>query len=158
MGFIDKFVRNSADRAIDSVQNFGDKMSGIFGRVEGYVGGAFEVAKNGETFVGMNYTEIPNIRAAIRTYVANIQTELEKLNSDASNSNAVKGEIAKAAQDYVKAVSEVSKAYTTALLAYSDKMYEYGEAYKKSDTTLSQNVADEASSLSSSVETYTEKY
>ena len=37
-------------------------------------------------------------------------------------------------------------------------MYEYGEAFKKNDASLTSNVKDEASALASSAEKYTEKY
>lgn len=158
MGALTKHISNIADKAWDHVQNLGDKVSGVLSKVTGYVGTAFEVAKNGSTFVGLQYSQIEPIRASIRTYVTNVQTELAKLNTEASNSNALKGESAAAASAYVKAVSDVAQAYATALLAYSDKMYQYGEEYKKNDTTLSQEVKDEASALSSSAEAYTEKY
>lgn len=158
MGAIDQYIRNQASKAIDSVQNFGDKLSSIVSRVQGYTGAAFTVAKNGETFVGLQYSQIEPIRSAIRTYTTNVQNEVAKLNTDASNSSALKGEVAQAANSYVQAVSEVAKAYVSALLAYSDRMYEYGESYKQSDTNLASNVSEEASALSGSVETYTEKY
>ena len=52
----------------------------------------------------------------------------------------------------------MAEKFVSSLLAYSDKMYEYGESYKKNDATLATNVSDEATSLSSSAEEYTEKY
>lgn len=163
MGAIDKFVRNSASRAIDNIQNFGEKFTSTISRVQGYVGTAFEVAKNGETFVGINYAEVPNIRAAIRQYVTNVQNELNKLNTEASSSNALKGEdVTAAVQAYVKAVDDVAKAYVSALLAYSDKMYEYADvkagAMSQHQSNLASNVSEEASTLADSAEIYTEKY
>lgn len=158
MGVIEKFVRSTGERATDTLRNFGDKLKTVVSRVQGYCGTAFEVAKNGSTFVGMKYDEIPNIRAAIRTYVTNVQKEVDKLNTEAVNTNALKGEVAAAANSYVKAVSDVANAYVSSLLAYSDKMYEYGENYKQSDTNVASNVSDEASSLAGSAEVYTEKY
>ena len=75
-----------------------------------------------------------------------------------SPDKALKGNIAPAASAYVKAVTDVAEAYVSALLAYSDKMYEYGDAMKKNDASLTSNVKDEASALASSVEKYVEKY
>ena len=158
MGAIEKFVKNQAGRAIDKVQSFTDTIKSSLGRVQGYMGTAMEVAKNGETFVGLQYSAIPSIRTSIRTYVTNIQNELANLHTSISNSNALKGEVAAAAQKYVEAVSKVADAYATSLLAYSDKMYEYGEAYKASDTTLASSVTDEAAALDGSSESYTEQY
>ncbi len=157
MGTIEKAM-NSLGKAWDHVQNLGDMFKSALGRIQGYVGTAFEVVKNGSTFVGISYSHIEPIRASIRTYVTNIQNEVAKINTDLSTDNALKGEIANATKAYVKAVSDVANAYVSALLAYSDKMYEYGEAFKKNDTTLSSNVSEEASALSSAAETYTEKY
>ena len=158
MGVIEKFVRNTGERAADTVRNFGDKLKTVVSKVHGYCGTAFEVAKNGSTFVGMKYDEIASIRAAIRTYVTNVQKEVDKLNTEAVNSNALRGEVAAAANSYVKAVSDVANAYVSSLLAYSDKMYEYGENYKQSDTNLSSNVSEEAALFAGSAEIYTEKY
>ena len=158
MGAIGQWVKNQASRAWDSVQNIGDKFSTAIGKVQGYVGTAFEVAKNGSTFVGLQYSSIGTIRSAIRNYVTGVQKVLADLNTKASNKNALKGEVAAAADAYVKAVSDVAQAYVSALLAYSDRMYEYGEEYKKADTNLASTVSEEASALSSSAETYQEKY
>lgn len=157
MGIIDK-VRIGLGKASDAVKNLKDKFTATISKVQGFVGSCFEAAKNGSTFTGINYDSIDKIRGAIRSYVTKIQNELAKINSDLSPDKALKGDIAPAASAYVKAVTDVADAYVSALLAYSDKMYEYGEAFKKNESTLTQNVKDEATSLSSSAEKYTEKY
>lgn len=157
MGFIDK-VRLGLGKAADAVNNLKDKFTSVIGKVRGFVGSCFEVARNGSTFTGINYDSIDKIRGSIRTYVTKIQNELAKINSDLSPDKALKGDIAPAASAYVKAVTDVADAYVSALLAYSDKMYEYGEAFKKNESTLSSNVKEEASALASSAEKYTEKY
>lgn len=158
MGYIDKFVKNEAGRAIDIVQNFADMLGASMSRINGFIGTAFEVTKNGETFVGLQYSAIEPIRTAIRTYVTNVRNVVAKLNSEASNDNAIKGEAAKAAKDYVKTVSDMAERFVTQLLAYSDKMYEYGKSYQSNDTNLAQNIAQESSSLSNEGEEYVEKY
>lgn len=157
MGLIDK-VRLGLGKAVDAVKNLKDKFTAAIGKVQGFVGSCFEVARNGSTFTGINYDSIDKIRGSIRTYVTKIQNELAKINSDLSPDKALKGDIAPAASAYVKAVTDVADAYVSALLAYSDKMYEYGEAFKKNDASLTSNVKDEASALASSTEKYTEKY
>ena len=158
MGAIDKYIKNQADRAIDKVQNSGDKFSVIISQVQGYVGTAFEVAKNGETFVGLQYSAETPIRDAIRAYTKAVQDELSKLNAEVSNSNALKGDVAAEAQKFVAAVDKVAQAYVSSLLAYSDKMHEYVMQYQEQDAKVTSNVAEEASALESSAEVYTEKY
>lgn len=157
MGTIER-VRLSLGKATDVLNNLKDRFTGIIGKVNGFNGTCFEVVKNGSTFTGINYSAIDTIRGSIRNYVKGIQDELAKINDDLSPDNALKGDIAAAAKAYVRAVTQVADAYVSSLLTYSDKMYEYGEAFKKNESTLSSNVNDEASALSSSVETYTEKY
>lgn len=158
MGAIGQWAKNQASKAYDSVQNMGDKFQTSIGKVQGYLGTAFETAKNGAAFVGLQYSAIPTIRASIGTYVSKVQTEIAKLNTDASNSNALKGEVASAANQYVKAVSDVASAYVSSLLAYSDRMFEYGEEYKKADTELASTVAEEATGMTNDAQVYTEKY
>ena len=135
MGIIEK-AKLVAGKAWDNVQNLSDSFKNVIGRVAGYVGTAFEVAKNGSTFIGINYASIDTIRGAIRTYVSGIQAEIAKLNTDISNTNALKGEIAAATSEYVKAVSDGSDKFVSALLAYSDKMYEYGQAMKNKNIKI----------------------
>lgn len=157
MGLIEK-AKIFVGKATDALSNLKDKFTASVQKVQGYLGSQFEAAANGSTFAGINYGSIDKIRSAIRTYVTKIQNELAKINSDLSPDKALKGDIAPAASAYVKAVTDVAEAYVSALLAYSDKMYEYGEAFRKNESTLSQNVKDEATALSSSAEKYTEKY
>lgn len=165
MSTIGKYIANQANKAIDKVQNFGDKLTDICSKIQGYAGTAFEVAKNGETFVGIKYTAVPGIRKAIRDYVTKVQTELDKLNTEATSDNAIKGEdLVKAAAAYVNSVDQVAKAYVSSLLAYSDKMYEYafGEdgkgGLKNSQATLASDVSTHANDLANSVETYEVKH
>ena len=157
MGIIEK-VKLGLGKASDWMNGLKDKFTSSINKVQGFLGSCFEAAANGGSFAGINYDSIDKIRGAIRTYVGKIQAELAKINSDLKPDNALKGEIATAASAYVKAVTDVADAYVSSLLAYSDKMYDYGEAFRKNDTSLSQNVADEATALSSSAEKYVEKY
>lgn len=158
MGLIEK-AKIFVGKATDALSNLKDKFTASVQKVQGYLGSQFEAAANGSTFAGINYGSIDKIRSAIRTYVTKIQNELAKINSDLSPDKALKGDIAPAASAYVKAVTDVAEAYVSALLAYSDKMYEYGEAYKSSDTNVSSSLNEEASAMSATAgETYVEKY
>lgn len=160
MGLIQKFQNTLAGtRALDKVQSGIDWISGAKSTVQGWAGTAFTVASNGSTFVGMNYSAVPTIRDAIRAYVKNIQTVADGLNTDADANQAVHGEITAETKKYLAAIKEITDAYVSSLLVYSDKMQEYYEAYSKSDTSLASDVGQEASSLSSTAasQTYTEE-
>lgn len=160
MGVIQKFQNAvQGSRAADVIQGAGDWIQGARSTVQGWAGSLYTVASNGSTFVGMNYASVPTIRDAIRTYVKNIQTVADGLNTDADAATAVAGEITAETKKYIQAIKAVTDAYVSSLLVYSDKMQEYYEAYAKSDTTLSQDVSTESSSLTSRAQsqTYTEK-
>lgn len=157
MGVIEK-MKLGLGKASDWMNGLKDKFTASINKVQGFVGSAFEVAKNGSTFTGINYDSIGKIRGKISSYVTKIQTALNDINEDLSPDKALKGDIAGAAKAYVEAVTKVARAYVSSLLAYSDKMYEYGEAFRKNEAALTQNVTDEASALSSSAEEYVEKY
>lgn len=160
MGLIQKAVNLvQGSRAVDVLQGAFDWVSGAKNTVQGWAGAAFTVASNGSTFVGMDYQKVPVIRDAIRAYVKNIQTVADGLNTDADANQAVHGEITEETKKYLNAIKEITDAYVSSLLVYSDKMQEYYEAYGKSDTSLASDVGQEASSLSSTAasQTYTER-
>ena len=160
MGAIQKFTNLvGGSRASDYVRGAVDWLKGARSGVQGWAGSMYQTASNGSTFIGLNYSEVPNIRQAIRTYVDNIQKVADGLNTEANAEIAVHGEITNATKSYMMAIKEVVDSYVSTLLAYSDKMQEYYETYKASDTQLSSDVSSEAKSLQSSAasSTYTEK-
>lgn len=158
MGIIQKFQNAfQGSKAIDVVNRAGDFLGNLKSSIQGWAGAVKTSVSNGSAFVGLNYDQVPNIRESIRVYVKNIQDAASGLNDAAQASNAVKGEVVEATQQYLKALKEVLDAYITGLLVYSDKMEEYYQAYKKSDTTLSSDVSQEATALSNSAADLTYK-
>lgn len=160
MGIIQKFQNAiQGSRAVDIVNRAGDVLGNLRNTIQGWAGAIKTSVANGSAFVGLNYDQVPTIRQAIRDYVKKIQDAASGLNDAAQAENAVKGEVVAATQQYLKALKEVLDAYITGLLVYSDKMEEYYQAYKSSDTTLSSDVSQEATALSNSAAdlTYTEK-
>ena len=160
MGIIQKFQNAvQGSRAIDVVNRAGDILGNLRSGIQGWAGAIKTSVANGSAFVGLNYEQVPNIRQAIRDYVKKIQDAANGLNDAAQAENAVKGEVVAATQQYLKALKEVLDAYITGLLVYSDNMERYYRAYKTSDTTLSSDVSQEATSLSNSAAdlTYTEQ-
>lgn len=160
MGTIQKFQNAlQGNRAMDAIQSAGDWISGARNTVQGWAGSLYTTAANGSNFVGMNYSAVPTIRDAIRTYVKNIQTVADGLNTDADANNAVHGEITAETKKYITAIKAVVDAYVSSLLVYSDKMQEYYEAYTKSDTSLASDVGQETAGLTSTAQsqTYTER-
>lgn len=166
MGGLTKYFANNVSKAGDAIRTIGDVFKAGLSRIQGYGGTLIDSISTGGTFVGINYNEIPNMRAAIRNYVTEIQKVLDKLNTQASSDNALKGEeLTAAVQKYINAVDKCAKAYVSSLLAYSDQMYEVqhgGDTISKGvenySEQLASDVTNEADALSSDIEEYKEKY
>lgn len=128
--------------------------------IQGWAGAAVSYASKGSAFVGMDYTKVDSIREAIRTYVKNIQAIADYLNTDADPSKALKGEVEGAVKTFLTNMKQEVDAFISTLLAYSDKMFEYAEAYGKSDQSLTSDINDAATEAASVAEqtTYTEQH
>ena len=128
--------------------------------IQGWAGAAVSYASKGSAFVGMDYTKVDSIREAIRTYVKNIQAIADYLNTDADPSRALKGEVEGAVKTFLTNMKQEVDAFSSTLLAYSDKMFEYAEAYGKSDQSLTSDINDAATEAASVAEqtTYTEQH
>lgn len=160
MSTIQKFINAASNTtALNAIKSGYDKVKTGLSSVQGWAGAAVNTASKGSTFVGMDYTKVDTIRGAIRDYVKGIQDIADKLNTDADPSNALKGEVVEKTKAYLSSVDQMVKAYISTLLAYSDKMAEYAEAYGKSDTSLASDVSDAASEMTSAAEQvqYTEQ-
>lgn len=155
-GTVAGIATTTGGTAREKITNYKDKMTASLSRVQGYLGTVFEVAGNGSTFVGLNYNRVEPIRTAIREYVKAVQDVLSELNTEVSTTNALKGQIAVSAVEYVKAVSDVANAFVSALLAYSDKMFEHATQMVANDELLKKDVSDEAKALTNDVEVYKE--
>lgn len=161
MGTIQKFTNamrsNSAKNALESGL---DKLKSGLSSIQGWAGTAVNTASKGSTFVGMDYNKVDTIRQAIRDYVTTIQQIADYLNTDADPSKALKGDVVGAVKTYLSAMKEEIDAFISTLKVYSDKMYEYAEAYKQSESNLTSDISDAASAASgvASETEYTEKY
>lgn len=131
MGQIEKYVNSLAGNGINNVHTYSTQYQKPINSVQGYVGTAFEVAKNGESFVGLQYSAAGTIRDALKAYVASIQAEVDKLDEKAKSCNVSEAEAAVVAR-YVEAIAAVFKAYNNSLSNFGDKMYEYAENYNAS--------------------------
>lgn len=161
MGTIQKFTNALQSNSARSTIEAGlDKMKSGLSAIQGWAGTAVNTASKGSTFVGMDYTKVDTIRDAIRTYVKNIQAIADYLNTDADPSKALKGEVEGAVKTYLSNMKQEMDAFISALLAYSDKMFEYAEAYRKSEQSLTSDINDAATAAASVAEqtTYTEQH
>lgn len=154
MGVIEK-RRIAVDKVADVLRARKDKYSASAKRIQGFMGSVFEIAKNGSTFTGITDGAASAISGAIAKYVSAIQTEIGKIRTDLNPSNALKGQLATEAQNYVGAVADAASAYVSTLLSYGDQMFKWAEAFKTNETELASTVQEETNALKESAEVYT---
>ncbi len=134
-----------------------DKASNIFDSLVGGARAQLQGVLNGSAVVGMNVNEIPNMRAAIRDYINQLEEHLNQVRTNADTTQAFKGEYATAIQEYVSAICEACKCVTSSLLAFSDKLVAVQEAYQARDAELKSAIGSSASDVQSSFSRYQEQ-
>ena len=152
-------IQSFGFEAQDWIKNGFDQLKQNFSKTVGNVKATFTSVVSGTSYVGINGSKITYMRDAIRTYVKAIQEHLDKVVAEASTTNAFKGDYAVAVTEYVKAVEQACKDYTTALLEFSDNLDIIAEAYHAKDAEFASSItssAREAESSGSAVR-YTEQ-
>ena len=86
-----------------------------------------------------------------------INNNLDKVIEQTSTTNAFHGDYAAAITEYVTAVKETCKAYTSSLLEFSDKLDEIAYVYHKQDEAFASSIRNTATEASSSATTYQEQ-
>lgn len=154
MGIIEK-RKIAVDKVSDLLRARKDRYTASAKRIQGFMGSVFEVAKNGSTFTGITENAASNISGAISKYVGTIQTEIGNIKTELNPSNALKGQLATEAQNYVGAVADAAQAYVSTLLAYGDQMFKWAQAFKDNESELASTVQQETNALKEAAEVYT---
>lgn len=136
-------------------QGFVSNAQNAFNSVVGRVGAAASSIVNGDV-IGINEAEIPNMKAAIREYVTNLEQHLEQVKSNADTSQAFKGEYAAAVRQFVEAVCTSCECIISNLLQFNERLEEVYQAYLTKDTTMASDIQGQAGELSSNFTKYTE--
>lgn len=158
MGIISREARQVAWGVGDTASSAFSKIGNVF---EDAVGGlrGFAVGLIDYDVVGINEAAIPNMKAAIRAYIDNLNAHMDEVRTTADTSNAFKGTYAEEVSDFVRAVCECIEVVISQLLVFNDKLTEVYEAYVEKDKDVASSISNQADELrSSSGEMYQEKY
>lgn len=123
--------------------------SGLFDGISMAFGGS--ASRSDYSIIGIKASQVEPMRAAIRTYVANIQSYLEDaiMNAEANMDTAFRGS---ALQDevktYLKKVKDYCNNLTSTLLAFSDKLADVSNAWLAATQAMSSNVSDATGAFS----------
>ena len=110
--------------------------------------------------VGMNVNKIPSMKAAIRTYVNKIKTQVNRLHTDVKTDKAFKssdGSVEDAVSRYLQSVETYCNNLTSALLAFNDKLTDVEKAWETSMEHLSSTIEDDKNKVENAADLYTEK-
>ena len=139
------------------LKNGKDSMNDLFNKITGGVRTQIGSLMRGTSYVGINGNKIPEMRDAIRAYVAEIEANLDKVVENTSTQNAFHGEYAAAITAYVTVVKDLCKAYTSQLLEFIDNLDAIAELYHVKDQEFASNINSSAAETSSQTTAYTEQ-
>ena len=110
-----------------------------------------------DSVVGINATQIPAIQNELEGYINDIETELQKFESDVSARIGVAGDdINTAIREYFTKVKQYLLDLVTNFRAFNDKLSAVNEAYLKFQAGEAESVQSSAGQITST--TYTQKY
>jgi len=155
MGTISTEAAKIAWNAKSTFQNLTSGAQDLFNSIVGRAGAAASSILNGDV-VGINGAEVPNMQAAIREYVDNLQKHLDNVKTDADTSQAFQGEYAAAIKDFVTAVCDACGCIISNLLEFNKRLDEVYAKYQEKDTTMAADIKGQAGELSGSYTRYTE--
>ena len=132
-------VNYSANAEIDKIGSaIGNSLSQI---AEGEQMGFFErLFKGNNDVIGINGAEVPNIKAALTTYVNSINDKLKEINASVSTENAFRGKYAEATRQFVKSISAACTALTSQLLNFNDELDRVKATFEAKSLSMATNI------------------
>ncbi len=146
MGSIKQEAQKISHNANEIVRNTTENLKSKFNAVISGLNARYKGVIAGDV-VGINTNRIPEMQAAIRSYIDNLQDHLDTVVTNASTENAFKGQYAEAVTEFVTAVKEACKLVIEDLSAFSDELQEVADKYVAKDTDVTSDIRSQAESI-----------
>lgn len=156
MGTIQQMAQQVKYAAGQTLSNITSGIKSKFDEIVGGVQAKVEGMFNGDV-VGINTNEIPNMQAAIKTYVEGLEAHLETMKNNATTDEAFKGQYASAITDFVSAVKDCCYAVISQLEAFSAQLDEVRRTYEERDQQLASDISSQADELRSAYQAFDQK-
>ena len=128
-------VRSATDMA---KSRFNSAISGLSAQFGGII--------NGDV-VGIDVNHVPAMKQEINTYIEDLKEHLNTMKSNASTSNAFKGEYATAVTEFVNAI-EIACGYVIDTLSnFNTQLDEVAEKYQAKDSEMASDIRNQADEL-----------
>ena len=108
--------------------------------------------------IGINVNKIPDMKAAVETYVGKVNTEIAKLENVEATLGFKGDDIVPGFTGYIATVIKASKDLVSNLNVFKDKLVEIQEAYAKKDEANASILTEKKETASSLYSEYTIKY
>lgn len=107
--------------------------------------------------IGINADQIPTMKQAIQDYVTHIDNALDEVVNTSNPAEAfADSEMQAACTEFLQAVVDVCKNYTSNLLKFYDTLTEIQTQYVENQATMASNLKnDQSAEMRSTVEAYT---
>jgi len=140
LGNIADAVTNSASQAVDEI---GSRVNAIVGQANARLGAIYDGG-----FIGVNANNWPDIKDAIEGQIITpAETELDKFNALADQTDAIKGESAEALRTYLLACAELVAAYISTYRNFITLAETSLQAMQAGDTSNAQAINEAADEI-----------
>lgn len=147
-------VRNVANQSENAYAEIIGSAAHIGGK--GFFGlGAGASFQGGNTTVGINESQIPAMKTAIKEYINRLNEHLEQVKRDADTSQAFRGDYAAAIKNFVDAVCTSCHYIISNLEAFSDDLDKVLIAYQSKDQSMASDLNSAASGVDGAFTKYT---
>lgn len=146
-------INNGLESIGDGAAQFGSNMKdGAASLAAKYGGEVGEiVGSNISTpLIGIDATQVPAMKSAIKTYVDDLSTHLDGINTSLETDTAFKGTYATSITEYVEGVTYACKGIVSNLLAFYDELTRVEQAFNEKVEGLSSSISGSAEAVRAS--------
>lgn len=132
----------------NAISDFANQASSVFSSIVGDARAAVQGLFNGDV-VGINVNGVPDMQAAVTSYVENLQTTLDTFAKEVDSSDAFAGEQLKSTvHEFINAIKDICNSLIGDLLEFNDQLQQYADKYTENiESTLSQSISNQAEEL-----------
>lgn len=154
-------VKTQAKAFVSSIANTGKNITTDFRAAIGKISDNLTTAVDNlvaDSLIGIDVNKVPEMQTAIETYVKNIQDALDGVNEntdEVAKTAFANDEMLTTLSDFVQAVMDACKAYTSQLLKFHTLLGNIRQQYIDQQTAINDTLSQSSSDTRSSVTEYT---
>ena len=146
MGTIKQEAQKVAYNANEAVRSATDMAKSKFNSAISGLSAQFSGIMNGDV-VGIDVNHVPAMKQEINTYIDDLKDHLNTMKSNATTTNAFKGEYASAVSEFVQAIEIACGYVIDTLTNFNTQLDEVAEKYQAKDSEMASDIRAQADEL-----------